>query len=421
MTGNPDQTDSNERRHLDIGDEAREALEILADEACAEGHKSLLERMRHAVEHLIEHSDRAHIVAKCAVDLVEADSPIDVLEATLSEAIRLTHAERGYILMWNEIKQTLEPATLNGADENIPTGVELEICNTIARKAFDERNVLVNPDVQDDPEFCNAESVQAFQIRSVLVAPLIAETNKGTEALGVVYLDSRAAKHLFVEDDAELMQSFAALAAISIAHVRATTQLRLAYHETVNALITALEAKDKYTRGHSDRVAEYAVRCGKEMGLSESRIMMLKSAALLHDVGKIGIREAVLHKPGRLTDEEYEHIKLHAELSEDIIRGLSYLEEELAILAGSQEHYDGSGYPRGTREDEIPIESYIVQVADAWDAMTSTRVYRVALTVEQASAELKKFAGSQFNPKVVDAFLSMIDKEGVISTEWEGR
>ena len=153
------------------------------------------------------------------------------------------------------------------------------------------------------------------------------------------------------------------------------------------------------------------------MGLSDDRRLMLHSAGLLHDVGKIGVRDAVLFKPGRLTEEEYEHIKLHAEISETIVRGLSYLKEELFILAGSQEHFDGTGYPRGTKGDEVPIESYIIQVADAWDAMTSNRVYRRALSVEQAGAELHRFAGSQFHPDVVDAFLSMIESEGLIGSD----
>jgi len=122
-------------------------------------------------------------------------------------------------------------------------------------------------------------------------------------------------------------------------------------------------------------------------------------------------------KPGKLTQEEYEHIKGHADMSETIVRGLSYLEEELNILAASQEHYDGTGYPRGAKADEIPIESYIIQVADAWDAMTSTRVYRTALPIETAISELHKFSGSQFHPKVVDAFLQMIENEGLISSE----
>ena len=368
------------------------------------------------MEHLAEHSERAHIVAKCAKDLVQAEKPIDVLEATLFDAMRLTKAERGYILMWNPVTQALEPATIEGGSSKAPTGTDLEICNTIARKAFHTGEVIINPNVQTDPEYSRLSSVIEFQIRSVLVAPLIAETDKGQQKLGVVYLDSRAVKHLFVDDDAELMESFAALAAISIAHLRAVRQLRDAYRQTVNALTRALEAKDKYTKGHSERVAEYSVRCGREMNLDKDRLTMLESAALLHDVGKIGIRDSVLHKPGKLTDDEYEHIKLHAELSEEIVRGLDYLKDEVAILAGSQEHYDGTGYPRGTKGDEIVIESYIVQAADAWDAMTSTRVYRVALSREEATAELVKFSGSQFHPKVVEAFLKMIEREGLIQS-----
>jgi len=401
----------------DPDDVAYGVISEMEQHTCAPDQQHLIVRLKRAIEHLNEHSERANVVAKCAIELVEADSPMDVLSATLIEAIRLTHAERGYILMWNEESQKLEDARVTHDDAKSPSGDELEICNTLARRAFDSGEVLINPDVQNDPEICDADSVQAYRIRSVIAAPLTAETNKGQQKLGVVYLDTRASTHVFVDDDARLMKSFAALAAISIAHIRAVRSLRNAYRETVNALVRALEAKDKYTKGHSERVAEYSVLCGEEMGLSTDRVVMLESAALLHDIGKIGIRESVLFKPGKLTDEEYEHIKYHADLSEDIVRGLSYLEDELALLAASQEHYDGTGYPRGTVADEISIESYIIQVADAWDAMTSTRVYRIALTKEQASDELNKFSGSQFHPKVVEAFLSMIEKKGMLSVE----
>ena len=138
------------------------------------------------------------------------------------------------------------------------------------------------------------------------VAPLVAETDKGKQTLGVVYLDSRATNHQFVDDDAMLMQAFAALAALSLSQLRATQMLRAAYHETVNALVRALEAKDKYTRGHSERVAEYSVRCGRAMGpFRGSAGYAVSGRASSHDIGKIGIRDSVLFKPGKLTDEEY--------------------------------------------------------------------------------------------------------------------
>jgi HD-GYP domain-containing protein (c-di-GMP phosphodiesterase class II) len=397
---------------LNPSEEALDALAQLESRLDPKNHAPLVDRLRHAIEHLDEHSERAYIVAKCAMELVEARSPVEVLHATLQEAIRLTKAERGYILMWDEKLQRLDPV---GLEDMKVSPDELAICNNLAKTAFDQGRVIFNPDLDPDGVACGCTLDGAEQVRSVLVAPLIAETGKSRQVLGVVYLDTRKENHLFVEDDAKLMQSFAALAALSIAHLRATQQLRNAYRETVEALVRALEAKDKYTRGHSERVAEYSLRCGRLMGLSDDRLIMLHSAGLLHDVGKIGIRDAVLFKPGKLTKEEYEHIKLHAELSETIVRGLSFLEEELNILAGSQEHYDGTGYPRGTKGDEIPIESYIIQVADAWDAMTSTRVYRLALTRDQSESELRKFSGSQFHPKVVDSFLAMIDRDGLIT------
>lgn len=377
---------------------------------------ALLDWLEKSVRKLSDYSERALIVASCAIELAEARSVVEVLDATLKDAIRLTGAERGYILIWNENSKRLERASDFDA-KNVPEPEELEICNTVAERVFASGEVIINPDVSHDPALRGLESVAKFKIRSVLAAPLTAESEKGRKVLGVVYLDSRVEKHLFNDDDAALMKSFAALAGLSIANTLSAKQLRRTYFETVSALIRALEAKDPYTAGHSERVAEYSVRCGAKMGMSEAKLTALRSAALLHDIGKIGIRDSVLFKPGKLTDEEFEHIKHHADLSEDIVRGLSYLEEELAILSGSQEHYDGTGYPRGTKGDEISREAYIIQVADAWDAMTSTRVYRKAMPIESAIAELKRCSGSQFHPEVVEAFLDMIGEQGLIPSD----
>jgi HD-GYP domain-containing protein (c-di-GMP phosphodiesterase class II) len=377
---------------------------------------TLLDELEHAIGHLDEHSERAHIVARCAIGLVKAASPIEVLDSTLKEAVHATRAERGMILMWNEKNGSLEKvgAISMDSDDNMAT---IDFCDNFAKQAFEECKVIACAIADSENFTCSAPGEIGAQVRSVIAAPLIADTEKGRQTLGVVYIDSRQELHAFVDDDKELIQSFAALAALSLAHLQSLGQIRAAYRETVEALVRALEAKDKYTRGHSERVAEYSRRCGIVMNLPEDRLTMLYSSGLLHDVGKIGVRDSVLFKPGKLTQEEYEHVKLHADMSETIVRGLSYLEEELNILAGSQEHYDGTGYPRGTKADEIPIESYIIQVADAWDAMTSTRVYRTALPIETAISELNKYSGSQFHPKVVDAFLKMIENEGLISSE----
>ncbi|HDS30697.1 MAG TPA: HD domain-containing protein [Firmicutes bacterium] len=399
-------------------DKVSRIIDLLRNRSDSDEQIALLEQLRRMIQHVQSRGARTGIVAGAAIQLAETESPVDVLTATLNEAIKLTGAERGFVMMWNEEKRSLEKV-ISAADENFSEtrGPDNEFCKNVANLAFHSGTVLIHPTETHDTSVCGQACTNKLGLCSVLAAPLIAETDKGQQKLGVVYLDIMNKEHDFTADDGELMRQFAALAALSIAHSRTTKQLRTAYHQTVSALVKALEAKDKYTRGHSERVAEYAFRCGKHMGLSPDRLVMLHSAALLHDVGKIGIRDAVLHKPGKLTDEEYEHIKLHAELSEEIVKGLSYLDDERVILAASQEHYDGSGYPKGTKGDEISIEAYIIQVADAWDAMTSTRVYRVAMPKEAAVAELKKWSGKQFHPDVVNAFLEMIEIEGLIPSE----
>lgn len=396
--------------------EAKALIRELRGRLTGKENIALVDWLEDSFEYFTKISQRAEIVATCAYELAEAASTVEVLEATLSDAIRITGAERGYMLLWNDESRELERVSLQTDGRTGLPNEQLEICDTMARHAFDTGEVLINPDVQANPKFCS-QSLKELQIRSVIVVPLLTETDKGSQNLGVVYLDSRATNKLFSEDDGRLMKAFASLAGLSLSNARASRQLRQAYFETVAALIRALEAKDKYTSGHSERVAEYCVRCGRFMGMDQERLIILRSAGLLHDIGKIGVRDSVLFKPGKLTDEEYEHVKLHADLSENIVRGLSFLEEELEILSGSQEHYDGTGYPRGTKGDEISIEGYIIQVADAWDAMTSTRVYRRKMNPEKAVAELRRCNGTQFHPDVVEAFLGMIEKDGIIDSE----
>lgn len=400
-----------ENEHASVKGPLKEVMDGL--DALAEIAKSCdilphIDFLRRAIEHLNEHSERAHILVNCAINLVEAKKPMEVFQSTLNDAVKLTKAERGMILLWNQDSHSLEPVKIE-SEGNIEIQEDIEVCESLARKAFEEERVISSWDIEEGVCSLPGDSAPKAHVKSVLVAPMIAETVHGRHAIGVIYLDTRSKSHQFAEDDARLVKSFAALSALSLAHIRATNQLKMAYRETVEALVRAIEAKDKYTKGHSERVAELAVMCGRQMGLSEDRLTMLKSAALLHDVGKIGIRDSVLFKPGRLTKEEYEHIKLHADMSEAIVRGITFLDEEVEILAASQEHYDGTGYPRGTKGDEIPIEAYIIQVADAWDAMTSRRVYRAPLSKDAASAELRKFSGTQFHPEVVDAFLKMIE------------
>ena len=183
-----------------------------------------------------------------------------------------------------------------------------------------------------------------------------------------------------------------------------TEQIRKLFLGAIESLVFALEAKDKYTAGHSRRVAELSVIIGRELGLSEEELDDLHWGSLLHDVGKIAVDPAVQNKPGRLTDKEYRHIMTHAQVGPRIVRPVAN-ESVVNIIRHHHDWYDGSGLNQNTRDWEIPLEARIVAVADTFDAMTSDRPYRTAISVEETIAEIKRCSGTQLDPKVVKAFL----------------
>jgi HD-GYP domain-containing protein (c-di-GMP phosphodiesterase class II) len=183
------------------------------------------------------------------------------------------------------------------------------------------------------------------------------------------------------------------------------------YTDTVDALMRAMEARDKYTEGHAQRVAELVKEIAKELKYNDWTIDKLNIASLLHDVGKIGIDDCILNKPGKLTDEEYDIIKSHPEIGYGILKDVKNLKDIIHIVKHHHERYDGKGYPDGMSGDELNLDVYIVQLADCVDAMTTDRPYRKALTLEQVISELENNSGTQFHPKVVDAYLNLQKKK----------
>lgn len=174
------------------------------------------------------------------------------------------------------------------------------------------------------------------------------------------------------------------------------------FQEFVGSLVKALETKDTYTYGHSERVAQLAQRLAREMGFSEERVIVTHIAAHLHDLGKIGVPERILNKPGRLTNEEFRIIQQHSVQGYEILKRVTSFQFVAQIVKHHHERYDGAGYPDGLAGEKIPLESRIIGVADAFDAMTSVRSYRARLGIEEAIQELINHKGEQFDPKIVD-------------------
>lgn len=184
-------------------------------------------------------------------------------------------------------------------------------------------------------------------------------------------------------------------------------QIRSTYDTTLEALMEALDMRDTETQGHSRRVSEYTVTVARQLGVTEPELTQVRWGALLHDVGKIGVPDAILRKPGKLTPEEWIEMRKHPELGRRILSTIKFLDGAIPIVYCHQERFDGTGYPRGLQGEQIPLGARIFAVVDTLDAMTMNRPYRKALPYETAYEEVVRFSGTQFDPRVVEAFLTI--------------
>jgi len=181
----------------------------------------------------------------------------------------------------------------------------------------------------------------------------------------------------------------------------------------MNALIRAIDAKDHYTEDHSLKVSRIAEVIARELKLTKEKIETIKKACKLHDLGKIGIRESILLKPTKLTEGEWQEIKKHPILGAEIIKPLSFLTDVAVLVRQDHERWDGKGYPDGLKEEQIDIGARVITLSDAYDAMITGRPYKKAMTKEQAMEEIRKNAGTQFDPRVVEAFFKAMQRRAL--------
>jgi putative nucleotidyltransferase with HDIG domain len=187
-------------------------------------------------------------------------------------------------------------------------------------------------------------------------------------------------------------------------------ELQRSYLDTIEAFSTAVDLKDSYTKDHSSRVTEYSLKIAEEMNLDRERVGLLKKAALFHDIGKIGIPDAILKKESKLTDEEYALIKQHPMMGAKLIESVNFLHEIIPFIKGHHERMDGKGYPQVLKGNEIPLEARIIAVADTFDAMTSDRPYRKGMDFEMAITELQRVGGTQLDGELVEVFIKVLRK-----------
>lgn len=303
-----------------------------------------------------------------------------------------------------------------GIDEDVISRVRIGPGEGVAGRALKEGRALRLEDLKNQEDF-SPKDKRGYSSDSFISVPveLSVPIRSKREIMGVINVSNHKLGSSFSEEDVDFLSTLAANAAHALDNamifeelVTVNRQLKKTHLETMMALADALEAKDSHTRGHSDRTVEYAMEIAFKMKLTELEKENLKYAAILHDVGKIGIPESILNKPAKLTDDEYELIKTHPVIGSEIIFNISFLKAIAPLVKSHHERYDGKGYPNGLKGDDIPIESRIVSVLDAYDAMTSDRPYRKSQGKEWAMEELRRFAGTQFDPNVVESFISIL-------------
>jgi len=376
-----------------------------------------IENMQDGVSNRI-HVGRQKVEALAKVgDVINSSLGLDrVLEEVMDSLIALVQAERGFLVLREEDGE-LRVQTARGIDHVDLNEEAFSLSRTIVTRVMSTGEPVLTTNAQEDPRFGKEASIIMLQLRSILCVPMKLKE----EIIGVMFVDNRVQTGHFKESDLDLLSAFAEQAAMAIHNAGlfddlqdanknledANKELQTAYEATLQGWVRALDLRDKETEGHTQRVTTLTQELAQRMGLDESKQVHIERGALLHDIGKMGIRDGILLKPGKLTVEEREVIEQHPTLAYEMLRPIEFLEPAIDIPYCHHEKWDGSGYPRGLRGDEIPFPARIFSVVDVWDALTSVRPYRDPMESAEALQYIHEQSGTHFDPRVVDAFLEM--------------
>lgn len=330
----------------------------------------------------------------------------DVLDTIVKRTGQVLGVDMCSILLLDEVKNELFIAAAKGLSEDVIANARVKFGDKISGWVLKHKKSLLVQEIEKDSRFAKT-SEQKYYTGSFISVPLIFKD----KTIGVLNINNKYSREVFTNADLKLVEGIADHASIAIENARLYKDLQGVYMQIITTLTSTIQVKDNYTKGHSERVTEYAVSIAKEMGLSKRQVEIIKVACQLHDLGKIGIHEHILTKPGKLTEEEWKEIKLHPQKGVEILKPLAFLNDIITLVEQHHEHYDGKGYPSGLKGEEIELGARIIGVADSFDAMTTKRSYADARSIEGAAEELKHYSGTQFDPKVVDAFVAILDKD----------
>ena len=329
----------------------------------------------------------------------------EVLNSIVEEVMKNMELEICSVLLLDEPSQTMSIKCARGISEDIIKNTKIKVGERISGWVAKHNQSVLITDIEQDARF-SKRSQEKYYTRSLISAPLKFKDR----AIGVININNKMSKQPFSKDDLRVIESIAQEASVAIENARLYKNLQDVYMRAISALVSAIDAKDCYTHGHSQNVTKYALAIAKELGFENDQLDNIGIASQLHDLGKIGIHDYILTKPGKLTEEEWAEMKQHTIKGIEILQPLNFLNGVVDIIKQHHERYDGAGYPDGIKGERIKLGARIIAVADSFDAMMAERPYRKAYSLEGAIEELKKCSGSQFDPLIVETFIKILEK-----------
>ena len=366
-------------------------------------NKSILKSTWNRFDELLTCLTNIHDVGMINVGSIKKQ---EFYQTALDNACDLIQSNRGSLMIYDEEKKELRIAAARGISKEVIDNTVIKAGSGVAGRAFQTGETIFVTDPKHNEQYIDYKGAKEEK------EPFISIPLKSNEkAFGILNIHLNGKNESFTDYDLKFLNLLAGESAITMENIKLYESIESFYLEMVQTLARVIDAKDAYTGDHADRARRKASSVAKGLNMPAQMIRYVEYAALLHDIGKIGIDGAILTKPGRLDADEYLEIKKHPAIGYEILSPINFLGPVAKMVLYHQEWYNGMGYPEGLKGEEIPLGARIVATIDAWDAMMSDRPYRKALTRNQAMSELLKGAGTQFDPKVVDVFLKLEEAE----------
>lgn len=328
----------------------------------------------------------------------------EVLRITLGKAMAVTDAEAATIWLIDDSGQTLTPFKSIGGRPDIMRGLSIRLGEGVAGKVAETQVPMRVEDTCREEKASRIDDETGFQTRDILCVGL----KTGNEIIGSLQVLNKKGDKAFTDEDEDLLTAFSSIAVGLIRNGRLVEDLEVLYTSTIRSLVATIDAKDVYTAGHSDRVSGLVHMLCTLLSMDEAEMEIYERAAILHDIGKIGVEDAVLKKRGLLTDEEYAKMKLHPVIGANIVGKIQPQKFSDELVTGIRHHHeriDGAGYPDGLAGEDLPLMSRIIAVADTYDALTSDRSYRRSYPHSEAASIMRSVTGSQLDEEMVELLL----------------